>query len=107
VWGRHNSKGNSSCHRPSQLSGLFHLYSLQAPKHKLSAAGYGQSKAAPYPTPGIKTRTHSHNVTGFLKKPKISLQWIIINLSHFKSFQYVEPFSNVNNNLRNSVMYAM
>ena len=30
----------------------------------------GQSEAAPYPTPGIKTKTYSHNITGFLKKPK-------------------------------------
>jgi hypothetical protein len=29
---------------------------------------------ASYPTPGIKTKTYSCNITGFLKKPKFPLQ---------------------------------
>jgi hypothetical protein len=34
----------------------------------------GQSEAAPYPTSGIKMKTHSYNIYVFLKKPKFSLQ---------------------------------
>jgi hypothetical protein len=72
---------------PQAILGLSCLHPLQSPqnsKHKLSAAGNftpllehkaiivsncGQSEAAPYPTCGTKTKTCSHNVDGFLKKP--------------------------------------
>ena len=46
------------------------LENTQNSKHTLSAAGKnhsscGQSEAASYPTPGIKTKTYSRNITGF------------------------------------------
>jgi hypothetical protein len=31
----------------------------------------GQSEAAPYLTPGIKTKTHSYNISVFFKETKI------------------------------------
>ena len=31
----------------------------------------GQSEAAPYPTPGIKTKTNFHNISVFFKETKI------------------------------------
>jgi hypothetical protein len=37
---------------------------------------YGQSEAAPYPTPGIITKAYSYNISVFLKEikmPKFSL----------------------------------
>lgn len=37
------------------------------------SCGCGQSEVAPYPTPGIKTKTYSHNITEFLKKLKYPL----------------------------------
>ena len=75
---------------PQALVGLSYLYPLKSPQNskcKLSAAdknhapsrswdnhnNCGQSEAASYPTPGIKTKTYSHNITGFLRKPKFSL----------------------------------
>jgi hypothetical protein len=39
----------------------------------ITVSGYGQSEAAPYPTPGIRTKLCSHIITGFSKKPKFSL----------------------------------
>lgn len=35
---------------------------------------YGQSEAASYPTPGIKTKTFRQNIIGLFKKSKFSLQ---------------------------------
>jgi hypothetical protein len=32
---------------------------------------YGQSEAAPYSTPGLKTKAHSYNISVFLKETKI------------------------------------
>jgi hypothetical protein len=37
----------------------------------------GQSEVAPYPISEIKTKTHSYNISVFLRKPKFSLQWKI------------------------------
>ena len=77
---------------PLPLRALAFIYSLKCPqnsKHKLSSAGRitplpkhktnhsqqcGLSEAAPYLTAGIKRKTYSHNITGFFKKPKFSLQ---------------------------------
>jgi hypothetical protein len=36
-------------------------------------SGCGKTEASPYPTPGIKTKTYSHNITRLFKKPKFSL----------------------------------
>ena len=41
----------------------------------------GQIEAAPYPTPGIITKTHLHNITGFYKKPQFSLQMSFIGVT--------------------------
>lgn len=31
-------------------------------------------EAVPYPTPGLKTKTYAHNVVGFVKTPRFSLE---------------------------------
>lgn len=44
-------------------------------EHKtIIVSSYGQTEATPYATPGIKTEAYSHDITGFLKKSKLSLQ---------------------------------
>jgi hypothetical protein len=40
---------------------------------KIIASGCGQCEAAPYSAPEIKTKSYSHNIFVFLKKPKFLL----------------------------------
>ena len=78
------AKGSSSYHRPSQDS---HIHTLsRVTRIKLTAYGKKSHpcyctrqiivtccEATYYSIPGIKTKTYSHNISGFFKKPKVSL----------------------------------
>jgi hypothetical protein len=97
---RGNSRGSRGCHRLARGSCFYTISRVSTIPNKLSTAGKnktkqnkqtnkkpmplleyrtvivsscGQSEAAPYLIPGIKTKTYSHNITGFPKKPKFSL----------------------------------
>ena len=41
-------------------------------RERVTVSGCGQTEAAPYPTPGIKTKTYSYNIIMFLKKRKLT-----------------------------------
>jgi hypothetical protein len=41
--------------------------------------GCGQTEASSCPTPGIKTKTYPHNITGFIKETKFFLLCIFLN----------------------------
>jgi hypothetical protein len=59
--------------RPPELNGLQLVKIMPLPEHEIIIAnGYGQTEAAPYPTPGIKTKTYSYNIIMFLKKRKLT-----------------------------------
>ena len=91
---RSKGRGGSSSSSSRSLSGLWHVYtysrvprishlsSLQLAescpcqsRRQIIVSCCGQSEAAPCPTSGIKTKPCSHNVIGFLKKPKFSLHF--------------------------------